>query len=296
MYMKLKGIYNSGTATLQISILLSFVLTGAILSGAFQIVLYPVLPGSPEDKLRVLQTIASICLFFLPAVGSAYLFSEHITSFLSLKKSNTKMALLAIVSIIALSPAINITTVINQQITFPAFMEPIETWMKAQETEMNQLTKQLLAEPGIAPLLFNLFVIAVIASITEEFLFRGTFQRIVEKWSKNHHIVIWTTAFIFSAVHIQFYGLIPRMLLGAYLGYLLYWSQSIYIPIVAHFANNAVGVIIMSNASLSESKLFSEQTSLSDTLLPGFAGLSLFILFVLLIKSNIPVKQTKSEL
>ena len=62
--------------------------------------------------------------------------------------------------------------------------------------------------------------------------------------------MIWTAAILFSAFHLQFYGFFPRMLLGAYFGYLLYWSHSIWLPIFAHFINNAIAVITLSNSTL----------------------------------------------
>jgi len=59
----------------------------------------------------------------------------------------------------------------------------------------------------------------------------------------NIHAAIWVTAFIFSAIHVQFYGFLPRILLGAAFGYMAVWSGSLWLPILAHFINNAVGVI-----------------------------------------------------
>ncbi len=54
---------------------------------------------------------------------------------------------------------------------------------------------------------------------------------------------IWVSAILFSALHMQFYGFFPRMLLGAFFGYLLLWSGSLWLPIIAHFVNNCVAVI-----------------------------------------------------
>lgn len=284
--MKLQGIYKNNTIRFQLSVLLFLIFAGSIFAGILQIALFPLLPTSAEQKIRILQTITSICMFLLPAIGSAYLFGYNTSTFLCLKKTDFKTLLLAAVCIICLSPVINITTILNQQMTFPGFMEPVESWMKAQENEINQLTKQLVTEPGILPLLCNILVMAVIASVTEEFLFRGTLQRILGNHIRNHHIAIWGTAFIFSAVHLQFYGLVPRMLLGAYLGYLLYWSESIYVPVFAHFTNNALSILLMSHPSFSENKFFSEESSLSDAWLPGVIGICLFWLFTTRIKKR----------
>ena len=61
----------------------------------------------------------------------------------------------------------------------------------------------------------------------------------------NIHLSIWASAIIFSAIHFQFYGFIPRLLLGALFGYLYYWSGNLLIPMFAHFVNNAFGVIMI---------------------------------------------------
>ena len=108
---------------------------------------------------------------------------------------------------------------------------------------------------------------AVAAGITEEFLFRGALQRIIGKWTYNHHIIIWSAAIIFSTFHMQFFGFLPRMLLGAYFGYLLYWTRNIWIPVFAHFVNNAIAVISMSDASLKDNEFITGDIS-TQNLLP----------------------------
>jgi hypothetical protein len=60
----------------------------------------------------------------------------------------------------------------------------------------------------------------------------------------NHHVAIWITAILFSALHAQYFGFIPRMVLGAVLGYLFYFTNNLWIPIFAHFVNNGMAVIM----------------------------------------------------
>ena len=150
--------------------------------------------------------------------------------------------------------------------------------MKAQEALAEQLTNLLLSGDGLMNLLANLLVVAVMAGITEEFLFRGALQRIIGKWTSNHHIVIWTAAIIFSAFHMQFYGFLPRVLLGAYFGYLLYWSRNIWIPVFAHFVNNAFAVISMSDDRLKENEFITGD--ISDTYLLPYSALAIVTLLL----------------
>jgi hypothetical protein len=96
---------------------------------------------------------------------------------------------------------------------------------------------------SISGLMFNIFMIAVLPALGEELMFRGVIQRIFTNWTKNYHWGIWITAFLFSAMHLQFYGFLPRMMLGAMFGYLLVWTGTMWVPILAHFVNNTMGVM-----------------------------------------------------
>lgn len=152
--------------------------------------------------------------------------------------------MLTTVIMISAIPLINLLAQLNTQISLPDFMSPIEDWMKQAEESAKQLTETFLRADTIADLLFNLFVIAVIPAIGEELLFRGVVQRLFAEWTRNKHAGIWISAIIFSAMHLQFFGFIPRMMLGVMFGYMLIWSGRMWIPITAHFVNNAVAVLV----------------------------------------------------
>ncbi|MDB4655998.1 CPBP family intramembrane metalloprotease, partial [Flavobacteriales bacterium] len=66
----------------------------------------------------------------------------------------------------------------------------------------------------------------------------------LQRFWKNPHLAIWVTAVVFSAVHFQFLGFVPRMLMGAAMGYLFFWSGNLWYPIMAHFTNNAMAVVL----------------------------------------------------
>jgi membrane protease YdiL (CAAX protease family) len=139
-------------------------------------------------------------------------------------------------------PTIEITSYLNQKIHLPEFMSPLEKWMYETEENLTQVTESLLSEKGIIPFTINIFIIAIMAGLAEEILFRGALLSIIRKKTANPHLSVWIVAIVFSAIHFQFYGFIPRILLGVFLGYLLYWSNSIWVPIFAHFLNNAIAV------------------------------------------------------
>ena len=126
----------------------------------------------------------------------------------------------------------------------PESLKGLEIWMRQKEDEAMTLTKQLLIMKGYTDFAINLLMIAIIPAIGEELLFRGGIQQIFGKWFGNPHIAIWLAAIIFSAIHVQFYGFIPRMFLGALFGYLLFWGKSLWYPIIGHFINNGSAVIM----------------------------------------------------
>ena len=125
----------------------------------------------------------------------------------------------------------------------PALLSGLEDWMRTMEEAAKVLTEKFMKVEAIPGLLFNVFMIAVLPTIGEELLFRGVIQRIFTNMTKNYHWGIWIAAFIFSAFHMQFYGFLPRLLLGAMFGYLLVWTGTIWVPILAHFVNNTMGVV-----------------------------------------------------
>lgn len=107
-----------------------------------------------------------------------------------------------------------------------------------------QMTEAMLNMPNVTSLLINLLVVAVIPAVCEELAFRGVLQIQLSRMFKNVHAGIWVSAFVFSFIHFQFYGFLPRMLLGAFFGYLLVHTGSIWAPILAHFLNNAAAVSV----------------------------------------------------
>jgi membrane protease YdiL (CAAX protease family) len=116
--------------------------------------------------------------------------------------------------------------------------------MRAAEAKAMAITEAFLAVNTPLGLAVNILIIAIIPALGEELLFRGVIQKELSKWSGKVHLSIWITAFLFSAMHLQFLGFFPRFLIGGLLGYMFYWSGSIWLPILAHFVNNGVAVIL----------------------------------------------------
>jgi membrane protease YdiL (CAAX protease family) len=127
-----------------------------------------------------------------------------------------------------------------------------EQWARAQEDQLAEITKLLTTFLSPWDFILAFVIVAIIAGITEEFLFRGLIQNAMHRGLGNPHLAIWFTAIIFSAIHVQFYGFVPRMLLGALFGYLYWWSGNIWIAIGAHMINNGFSLVMMYLAQLNQ--------------------------------------------
>lgn len=126
----------------------------------------------------------------------------------------------------------------NQNVSFPSFLQGFENWARAVENQAAEVTEFLTASTKTTHFLVSLLVIAVLPAIGEELVFRGLIQDHLHAITQNKHIAVWVAAFLFSFLHMQFFGFVPRMLLGALFGYLFVWSGNLMYPIIAHFFNN----------------------------------------------------------
>ena len=116
--------------------------------------------------------------------------------------------------------------------------------MDINELQAMKLTEAFLSDISIGGFIVNLLMIGMLAAIGEELLFRGVILRIFKDWSGNTHVAVWISAILFSALHLQFFGFLPRMILGVVLGYLFVWSRSLWVPVITHFINNTAAVIV----------------------------------------------------
>ena len=203
-------------------------------------------PSQPATLsiLKLVQTFSAIGTFIIPPFILARLFSERPLEYLSLDHKTQKTSLLiATIIMVASTPLVNFLGELNTNMHLPEFLKGVEDWMRDSENKAAELTKVFLDMKTPGDLIFNLFMIALLPALGEELVFRGVVQKIFHQWSRNAHVAVWTTAVLFSAMHMQFYGFLPRMLLGAMLGYMLVWSGSLWLPILAHFINNAAAVV-----------------------------------------------------
>lgn len=196
--------------------------------------------------LMIVQATAGIIgLIALPLLYLKAIEHKAIRS-LFRKEVNLPISLVLLAAIgtcftIAISPVIEW----NMNLDFPDFLSEFERWARQKEIELMQVTRFLTTFSSTTDFLIGVFVVAVIPGIGEELVFRGFVQNELQRWLKNTHVAIWISAFLFSAMHMQFFGFVPRMLLGALFGYLYYWSGNLLVPMLAHFFHNGFTLVLL---------------------------------------------------
>ncbi|GAB3327431.1 CPBP family intramembrane metalloprotease [Marivirga atlantica] len=204
-------------------------------------------PPYANDTKAVIYTAQGIshllgftgfALFFIKVVDD-----QRLTMYFNRKRFTAKQAL--VVAALTFCFMIFNSVVIdwNMNIEFPDFMRGFENWARNMEDQLMELTKLLSTYDSFGEMLLALIVIGVLPAVGEELIFRGLLQNKLQVIAKNPHVAIWVTAIIFGAFHMQFYGVVPRILLGALFGYIYYYSGNIWYAVIAHFVNNGLAVI-----------------------------------------------------
>jgi membrane protease YdiL (CAAX protease family) len=202
--------------------------------------------GNPKmiGFLKYFQVVNQLGVFIVPAFVFAYLYNRKPASYLQInRRFNFSFLLIAVVLILLVIPFVNRLVEINEQMQLPGFLWRIENWMRNSEDQTRELTDAFLSVSSMSGLFVNLLIIALLASLSEELLFRGVILQLFHQSTRNVHLAVIISAILFSALHMQFYGFLPRTVLGILFGYLFVWSGSLWIPIILHFIFNGISVV-----------------------------------------------------
>ncbi len=208
------------------------------------------LMADPKSKealsfLYLYQFISALGLFILAPLFFVYLTESGIGRFFQTKFSpNVAILVLAAVGMYTILPFINFLSDINAHLALPEYLSGLMQWMKDKQAQADEITTAFLSVKSLGGLGLNLFIIALMPAIGEELVFRGVVQQHLQAWTRNKHVGVLLTAILFSAVHFEFFGFLPRFVLGMMLGYLFLYTRNLWVPIFAHFVNNASSIII----------------------------------------------------
>ncbi|MFN6036903.1 MAG: lysostaphin resistance A-like protein, partial [Bacteroidota bacterium] len=195
--------------------------------------------------IRFMIVVQAVIVFFLPIIFFIFLLRQSGFPFLTLgKKPKFSWLLFGVFCMASSFPFVSWIGEINSEMHLPSVFSGMEKWMRSMETQSSKTSEILLNDKSFIGLILNLFTIAFTAAFSEELFFRATLQRTLTETRLNYHVGIWITAIIFSAIHMQFFGFFPRLFLGAVLGYLFYYTENIWVSIIAHFLNNGFVVVL----------------------------------------------------
>ena len=284
--MGFKGIYKDKTSATKIGLLFLLIFISLILYtlAGSAIVLFFSDFGLSQDLsnqvvvnyLKLLQLFSAVGLFVTPTLLYGYLADFDYKLLFNFKRQS---AFLVIVIIMLITPFIGWLLEMNMSIPFP-------DWILRLGNDSEKIVDSFLKMNHLGDLLFNILVLAIVPAIGEELLFRGYLQQSFSKWLSNPHAAIIVTAVLFSAIHLHFQGFFPRFILGVLLGYLFYWSGSLWLPIIAHFANNTKAVIFSYPTFIIDSGVNSVLSDVDDSsIMPLFSFASVVVLLFMFYKS-----------
>jgi membrane protease YdiL (CAAX protease family) len=200
--------------------------------------------GNNDNLLKLGQGISSALMFIVPPIVF-YLITRRVKPLQNLGFRSVQPFWLLFIGILLMFVSLPIT---NQLSTWNESMHlglpKLEDWLQNMEKAATEVTERMLHVNTIGGLLYNLLIIALIPAIGEELTFRGVVQQALVKGCKNVHVGIILSAAIFSFIHFQFYGFLPRMFLGILLGYMFYITGSLWTSITMHFVNNGTAVVL----------------------------------------------------
>ncbi len=230
---------------------------------------------SQRIALRFALMLNNLCTFLLPGLATTWLlFRTDGANYLRLRQQPASQSVtLAFLWLIVSVPLIQYSYYLNQLL-------PLPDWMTQMENQNTGLIEAMLGGDNILELLLTVLALAVVPALGEEVVFRGILQQELEKRSRNLHLGVWVSAFIFSSIHFQFAGFLPRFMLGALLGYTFAWTRNLWVPIVLHFFFNGfqvVGSYFVDPSDFSEQAESAAEVSPSPLLAIGSALLIWFV-------------------
>ncbi|MBR1804066.1 MAG: CPBP family intramembrane metalloprotease [Muribaculaceae bacterium] len=228
----------------RILLLLLLALAGLVLCSVFMLFFM-----AKGDEMTGSVVYASIILqdvltFIAPAIAAMVLCYYRPLQVMGLAQAPSWKGIVLAALVCAVSlPAMNWLVEWNKGMQLPQALSGLEQWMQAMEQQGEEVTRDMLEHQSVGGLLVNLCVVGFLAGLSEEIFFRGSMLKMFSRSGHISHVAVWVVAIVFSAMHMQFYGFVPRMLLGAWFGYLLWWTRSLWVPIIAHTLNNSLVVI-----------------------------------------------------
>src|SRR3569832_1794576 len=187
---------------------------------------------SPKERLLMLQALTASSAFILAPVFYLKIFTRQgIRSLFQWRQSYKLPTILTLGMVLSFMVVDTLLIQWNMTIKLPTWLRAFEAWAQENEAILQRITMLLTDFSSLVDLGVGVLVMGLIPAVGEELLFRGLIQNLIHELTKNIHLAIGVSAFIFSAIHLQFYGLLPRFLLGVLFGYVYWWTRDLLFPI-----------------------------------------------------------------
>ena len=236
------------------------------------------------NAMKSMQFFNAIGTFILPPLAFIHLRGKDAVSYFRLKSNlGFRTILVLLLMAWAMIPLANYLGVLNEALPIPESLN----FLKLAEEQTLLLTEQFLQMDTVLDLIAMLILMGVVAAIGEELLFRGVLQNLLKEWSGSKHLAVWLSAFLFSVIHLQYHAILPRFVLGGFIGYVYLHSGSLRAPILLHFLYNSTLVILsfsIQHNAFNESAIQIGSSGLSFTIL--FVFIALISLLKFLPKTN----------
>ena len=201
-----------------------------------------------DTGIKIGQGITSFFMFAVPPIVYYFITRKErpmqVLGFQKVKSPWWFYILIGVALMFVSLPVTNQLTAWNEGMSLGKSLTWLEDWIKSLEDTAKVTTEKMLNVNTIGGLLLNLVIVALIPAIGEEMTFRGVLQQALTRKMKNPHVAIILSAAIFSFIHFQFYGFLPRMFLGILLGYMFYITGSLWTSMLMHFLNNGTAVVL----------------------------------------------------
>lgn len=231
----------------------------------------------PSSLLRAMLWLQAIAGFLLPSLVFIYLFHrQNWRTALGLGNAPAlRIAFFSVVALFAAFPLVQLAYELNTMIPLPG-------WMTEMEANTAEIMQDILRMESVSGYLITLLLVAVLPGIGEELVFRGILQNQLAEWFRNPVVAVWVAAIIFSGFHMQFEGFLPRLVLGALLGYLYLWTRNLWVPIVVHAFNNGLQVSVLYFSGIDLSDMEQEPAMPSSIWLVLLSAVVFFLCYRLL--------------
>lgn len=199
-----------------------------------------------SERVRLLGASVVQCLvaFCVPAWLTARFASSKPYRFTGLSERVNWRPFVGVILVFFLAlPAMNQLILWNQNMHFPEFAQGLEQTLRSWEEMNGSVAEKLLSGNGVGGMIVCVLIVGVLTGFSEEIFFRGSMQRIFGETSIKNWMAVWSVALIFSAMHFQFFGFVPRVLMGVFFGYLFLWTGSLWPSVFAHALNNSIVVV-----------------------------------------------------